>query len=373
MYRILLHFLLPAAFTVLHSNIISAQAKPQTPTPPYSYISDSVEYDNEDKSVHLAGTFTYPATNGPFVTILLVNGSGQQDRNSTILGHQPFAVLADYFTKQGYAVLRVDDRGKGKSRGELVTATSESFANDALTSIRYLLTRKEVKKKKIGIIGHSEGGLIAPLVYSKWPKLSFIISLAGSAVSGAEILLKQQTDPVKEMAGKDAYDAYYQLTQKTLYLIHDSPGMPDSLILREAKNIYTKWKASQPDSILVPLRADKATAEMYAMQVKQELIPWLRYFITTHPYKFWEKVKCPVLALNGEKDIQVYPEENLSAIREALSKNGNKKITTQIIPGLNHLFQSCKKCTVNEYGTLEETFSPAVLQIMSDWLKKNIH
>lgn len=354
------------------ANDIFAQQRPQTPTPPFDYYADSVEYDNEDKSVHLAGTFTYPKNKGPFTTILLINGSGQQDRNSTIFQHQPFAVIADYFTKQGYAVLRVDDRWRGKSKGELLKATSEDFANDALTSIRYLMTRKEVKKKKIGVIGHSEGGLIAPIVYSKWPKLSFIISLAGSSVSGAEILLKQQTDPVKNLAGMNAYNAFYWLTQKTLYLIHDNPVANDSMILDKAKKLFAEWKDKQPDSILIPLRADKATPEMYAAQVKMELIPWLRYFISNEPSVFWEKVKCPVLALNGEKDIQVYPAENLSAIKEALLKGGNKKITTLTIPDLNHLFQTCKKCTIEEYGELAETFSPAVLEIISNWLKENI-
>jgi len=361
-----------AGALVLLSSFAAAQNKPQTPQPPYNYFSDSVEYDNKDNTVHLGATFTYPKTKGPFVTILLINGSGQQDRNASLHKHQPFAVLADHLTRKGYAVLRVDDRGRGKSNGETMNATSEDFATDAFTSIQYLLTRKEVNPRKIGVIGHSEGGLIAPMVYSKWPKLAFIISLAGSAVSGAEILLRQQTDPVKTLVGKDAYDAFYELTHKTLYLIHDNPNTPDSLILNMARKIYTEWKTAQPDSILLPLRALDATPEMYASQVKMELIPWLRYFISTDPAIFWEKVKCPVLALNGEKDIQVYPEENLSAIRKGLKNGDNNNVTTVVLPRLNHFFQTCDKCTLQEYAKLEETFSPVALHEISDWLLKNI-
>jgi pimeloyl-ACP methyl ester carboxylesterase len=345
---------------------------PQTPLPPFIYNADSVEYDNAEKTVHFAGTFTYPKKNGPFITILMITGSGQEDRDETVFGHHPFAVISDYLTKKGYAVLRVDDRGMGKSKGEVLKATSADFAEDAITSIHYLLTRKEVNKKKIGVIGHSEGGFIAPIVYTKWPQLAFIISLAGTGVSGADILLKQQTDPVKGVVNNAAFDAYYSLTQETLKTIHDNPTKPDSVILNKVKKIYSDWKSNKPDSVLVPLRADKATPEMYANQIKQELAPWLKYFISTDPSIFWEKVKCPVLALNGEKDIQVYPEQNLTAILAALKKAGNKKMMTKILPGLNHLFQACTKCTIKEYGELEETFSPDALNIINEWLNKNI-
>jgi pimeloyl-ACP methyl ester carboxylesterase len=346
------------------------QLKPQTPTGPFDYIIDSVEYDNADKTVHLGATLTYPKIKGPFTTLLLISGSGQQDRDATIFGHKPFAVLADYFTRQGFAVLRVDDRGKGKSKGNVLTATSEDFAEDAITSLQYLLTRKEVDPAKLGVIGHSEGGFIAPIVYSKFPKLAFIVSMAGTGVSGAEILLKQQTDPVKPISEK-AYNAFYELTQKTLFLIHDNPEWSDIQIIDSAKKIYSNWKKQTADSLLTILRADKASAESYGMQVKQQLIPWLRYFITTNPSFYWQQVKCPVLAINGDRDIQVYASENLTAIRKAVLKSGNKKIVTRTIKGHNHLFQRCTLCTVEEYAKLDESFSPAVMKIVSDWIKKN--
>ncbi len=346
--------------------------RPQTPKPPYSYNSDSVEYDNTDKTIHYGATFTYPKTGGPFITLLMITGSGLQDRDETIFNHKPFAVIADYLTKKGYAVLRVDDRQKGKSTGDVNNATSEDFANDVLTSFNYLLQRKEVDKNKIGLIGHSEGGFIAPLVYTKNHQVAFIISLAGTGVSGDKILLKQQTDPVKNLISEASFNAYYTLTKNTLQIIHDNATLDDSIILNKIKILYADWKKPLPDSVLKPLHADIATPEMYAMQIKQELIPWLKYFIATDPAQFWDKVKCPVLALNGEKDIQVDANENIPAIKAALEKAGNKNITAKIFPGLNHLFQHCITCTVQEYGEIEETVAPEALQEIGNWLDNNI-
>lgn len=356
-------FIVPAVF---------AQNKPQTPVPPFNYRLDSVEYDNEAGTVHLGATLTYPASKGPFITIILISGSGQQDRDGSVFGHKPFAVLADYFTRNGYAVLRVDDRGRGKSKGDIFKATSNDFADDVVASIRFLLTRKEVKHNKIGLVGHSEGGFIAPMVYNKFPGLAFIISLAGTGVPGSEILLRQQTDPVKEFGKPGVFTAFYELTQKKMNLIRDNHHLPDSVILDSVKKMYALWKEGKPDSILVPLRADKATPENYATQVRMELQPWLKYFIVTDPAPYWEKVKCPVLALNGDKDIQVHAQQNLEGIAAALKKGKNKKVTVQTLQGLNHLFQTCSKCTVAEYGTLTETFSPVALDIMIKWLKRNI-
>ncbi len=345
---------------------------PQTPVPPFTYNTDSVEYDNADKTVHLGATFSYPKGKGPFITAVLITGSGLQDRDENLFGHKPFAVIADYLTKKGFAILRVDDRNKGKSKGDVKNATSADFADDVLTSINYLLQRKEVDKNKIGLIGHSEGGLMAPIVYTKWPKVAFIITLAGTGVSGAEILFSQQTDPVKNMVNTITFDAYKVLVKKTLTEIHDHASQPDSLILNNVKKIFSDWKANEPDSILISLNAKAATPDLYAMQIKTELQPWLKYFIATEPSQFLEKVKCPFLALNGSKDIQVNPEQNITAIKNALEKAGNKNVTTKIFPGLNHLFQHCTKCNVNEYKELEETFAPEVLEEMGNWLQENI-
>jgi dienelactone hydrolase len=349
--------------------------KPQTPQPPFNYTVDSVEYNNADKSVHLAGTLTYPKTKGPFAVAVLITGSGLQDRDETIINHKPFAVIADYLTNNGMAVLRVDDRTKGKSKGDVANATSLDYSNDVLTSINYLQTRNEIDKNKIGVIGHSEGGFIAPIVFTKYPKLAFIISLAGTGVSGAAILLKQQTDPLKGKVSQTVFDAYFNLTKQTLYTIHDYANESDSLILDRVKKIFTTWQSAYADSILLPLNAKNVSADIYAnMQVKKELIPWLRYFIATEPSVFWSKVTCPVLVLNGEKDKQVYPEDNVPAIQKALQAAHNKNVTVKILPGLNHLFQHCTECSVSvaEYAKIDETFSSEVLAIMNSWLHSNI-
>lgn len=351
---------------------LTAQNRPQTPQPPYSYNNDSVEYDNADKTVHLGATFSYPEAGGPFTTIVMITGSGMQDRDETIFNHRPFAVIADYLVKKGFAVLRVDDRGKGKSKGDLKKATSLDFAGDVISSIQYLQTRKEVNKNKIGLMGHSEGGFIAPIVYSQFPGIAFIVSLAGSGIPGADILLRQQTDPVKGKISKASFEAYYDLTQQTLTTIRRLHQLPDSVVLDSIRHLYKNWKQGKPDSILAPIRADKVPPELYALSIKPELEPWLKYFISTDPAQFWSQVKCPVLALNGEKDIQVYPDQNLPAIVAALKNAGNRKYKAKKLKGLNHLFQHCKKCTVQEYGELEETFSVKTLKIIGRWLKKNV-
>lgn len=345
---------------------------PQTPVPPFDYKVDSVEYSSRDSLVHLAGTLTYPKGMGPFTTLVMITGSGQQDRDETIFGHKPFAVIADHLTKNGYAVLRVDDRGRGKSKGNLKDVTSLDFADDVITSIQYLQTRKEVNKNKIGVIGHSEGGFIAPIVYSKYKSLAFIVSLAGPGISGGDILLMQQTAPLKGKVSEKAYDSWYELSGKTLGLIKDQPSAPDSVILPQMKELYTNWKSQQTEAVIAELKLEKVTPEFYAFQLKQELIPWMRFFIVTDPSDYWSQVKCPVLALNGNKDIQVEAQPNITGISNALRKGGNSKFKTVIFPGLNHLFQHCETCTMEEYEKLEETFSPQVLEMITDWLNKYI-
>jgi pimeloyl-ACP methyl ester carboxylesterase len=373
MKKSFLLLLLQVVVVVLFAQTNASSAeRPQTPQPPYPYNRDSVEYDNQEHTVHLAGTLTYPRSGGPFCAAVLITGSGLQDRDETVFGHHPFAVIADYLTKNGFAVLRVDDRNMGKSKGDVKNATSADFANDVMAGINYLLQRKEINKDKIGVIGHSEGGFIAPIIYTKWPRLAFIISLAGTGVPGSEILLEQQTDYAKGLLDSASFRAFYALTKITLQDISDNAGKSDSLIKETVKKSYAEWKAPLADTVLVGLHARHVTPEMYATQIGPELIPWLKYFISTDPDQFWNKVNCPVLALDGEKDIQVFPDENIGAIRSSLQKAGNQNVTSFIFPGLNHLFQHCTKCTLAEYKELQETFAPEALQTMGDWLKKNV-
>ena len=348
-------------------------ARPQTPKPPFAYNSEEVEYDNADHSAHFGATLTYPKTGSRFPVAVMITGSGLQDRDETIFYHKPFAVIADYLSKNGFAVLRVDDRSIGKSTGDAIHATTSDYANDVLASIHYVQSRKEIDAKKIGVIGHSEGGLIAPIVYTRFNKLAFIISLAGTGVPGSDILVRQQTDPLRGKGLSDsAFNAHYSLVHSTLITIQHGGTQSDSAVLAEIAEVYKQWKMKTPAHIIDALHATDLDGATYARQTAPELQPWLKYFISTDPAIFWARVKCPVLALNGSKDVQVYADQNIAAIQKALVTSGNAHVTTKIFPGLNHLFQHCSSCTVEEYQQITETFAPEVLQTMLEWLQKNI-
>jgi pimeloyl-ACP methyl ester carboxylesterase len=353
--------------------------RPQTPVGPFPYRSDSVEYDNTDKTVHLAATLTYPSSGSgttgagrrkKYPAVILITGSGQQDRDENLFEHRPFAVIADYLTRRGIAVLRVDDRGKGNSKGNLYNATSADFAEDVLTSIRYLLSRSDIDTTRIGLIGHSEGGFIAPIVYTRWPHLRYIITLAGPGVPGWEILLRQQTDPFKSL-GPAAYKTWYAFVKEKMDILNQTYGSPDSVVLPKLKAAYSRWKGGLSSGMADTLRVSQLSEAMYGMREGAELLPWVRYFSHTDPAIFLRQVKCPVLALDGGLDIQVDAERNIPAIRQALSDGGNTHVTVFIFPGLNHLFQHAVTGDIGEYAVIEETMAPETLEKMGDWIGKN--
>jgi hypothetical protein len=344
--------------------------RPQTPHPPFPYRSDSIEYDNASATVHLGATLTRPRTGKKFPVVILITGSGQQDRDETLLEHKPFAVIADYLTRRGMAVLRVDDRGTGKSKGDLTKATSSDFADDVLAGIRYLKTRADIDTTRIGLIGHSEGGLIAPIVDTRWPHLNFIITLAGPGVPGRAVILRQQTEPVKQLLGTAVFNAYYPFVVEKLKIMEDNYNQPDSVVLRLLKASYGRWKNTLPDSIATPLNVKNVNEALYGYQAAMELKPWLRYFYHTDPATFLRQVHCPFLALNGSKDKQVDPEQNIPIIRAALTEGGNTHVMVHIFPGLNHLFQHAGTGEFREYALIDESFAPEVLQLMGDWILK---
>jgi uncharacterized protein len=350
--------------------------RPQTPKPPFKYTSHELEYDNADKTVHFGATLTVPKIDSNirfikapvFPTVILITGSGQQDRDETIMDHKPFAVIADYLSNRGIAVLRVDDRGRGKTTGDVLNATSADFAKDVEAGINFLKTRPEIDSNKIGLIGHSEGGLIAPMAASKSKDVSFIILLAGPGVDGSSILYKQQMDAlINAGVSKNALAAFEVLTKKKLAILKKATNAKAANELLQ--QLFKQWQPKQKDSILIQLNAKKLTPQQYAAAtVANEFNPWLNYFYKTDPAIYLSKLKCRVLALNGDKDIQVYAKQNIPAITAALNKGGNKKYKTVVLPGLNHLFQHCTKCTVQEYSELEETLAPEVLKLMYDWI-----
>lgn len=348
--------------------------RPQTPMPPYAYNSEDVEYDNADKSIHYGATITYPKGEGPFTAVLLITGSGLQDRDETIFGHKPFAIIADYLTKKGFVVLRVDDRSMGKSTGDVMNATTADFAKDVETSLRYLKGRKEINKKRIGLMGHSEGGLIAAMVASRNPDIDFVVMMAGPGVKGGDLLVEQNKAIFKaDSVPEPAINAYIQLYEK---IMNDAASNKDtSLLFHTVLNDFVQWKAKQPAKILTELNlptdsnVNNKIANAFA---KGFAVPWIKYFINSDPKPYIEKLKCKVLAIDGSKDLQVNPEINLAAINQALKKSKSLVFETKEIPGLNHLFQHCKKCTIAEYGEIEETFAPEALGIIGDWLERNV-
>lgn len=345
----------------------------QTPKPPFPYNSEDVEYDNVDKSIHFGATFTYPKGQQTYPTVILITGSGQTDRDNTVLDHKPFAVIADFLTKNGIAVLRVDDRGMGKTTGPVMTATTADFAKDVEASLNYLLTRKEVDKKNMGLIGHSEGGIIAPMVASKRKEIKFIIMLAGPGVKMLDQMAQQSVDVLKSY-GASAQDAE---SIRLLYKILGNAILQQNepaLIKKKAIEAFKKWQSKIPEATFKNIMGGAVTEskiEEVINPILHELsIPWNNYFMKIDPSVYLTKLSCAVLALNGNKDIQVSASLNLPAIQIALEKSKSKEYKVQEIPELNHLFQHCKKCTVEEYGELEETFAPEVLEMMSSWIQK---
>jgi pimeloyl-ACP methyl ester carboxylesterase len=350
--------------TLKKTDKLSETKHPQTPRRPFPYKSEDVTYPNAPAKITLGATLTIPQGNGPFPAALMITGSGSQDRDESILGHKPFAVIADALTRRGIAVLRVDDRGVGKSTGGPADSTSADFATDVAVGIAFLKTRPEVDPKSIGLIGHSEGGLIGPMVAAKSPDdVAFLVLLAGTGVNGAEILKAQSALILKAVgASDDVLKAQGRLlTEVTAVIATDKDEKA------AASRIEALAKASLA---LLPEAERKALGDSKALETGLGRInsPWFRFFLTFEPKTVLTKVRCPVLALNGEKDLQVPPEQNLPAIESALKSGGNDRITTKTLPGLNHLFQHCKTGAPSEYASIEETFAPEALTLMADWI-----
>ncbi len=342
--------------------------RPQTPQRPFPYREEEVTFENKAAAVKLSGTLTLPQGQGPFAAVILLSGSGPQDRDEQIFYHRPFLILADHLTRQGFAVLRYDDRGVGRSTGHFATATSIDFKNDAQAAFSFLESRPEIQRKKIGLLGHSEGGMIATMLAAENPKVAFVIMLAGVGTRGDELLLSQTRLILKANGLDDLAIAKRLQQQKRLY----------QLVIEEADTTLLKQKLYQEISaIWSQEKADKndatePTEELIKGQIRQLSSPWFRFFLQYDPEPYLLRVKCPVLALNGELDLQVPASENLRGIEEGLRKGGNKKITTQVFPGLNHLFQTAKTGSPMEYAQIEETISPQVLSYIAQWLKKTM-
>jgi pimeloyl-ACP methyl ester carboxylesterase len=341
--------------------------RPQEPKPPYPYKEEQVVYENTAAHTQLAGTLTYPATGSKFPVVILITGSGPQDRDETLMGHKPFLVLADYLTRQGIAVLRVDDRGVGQSTGNFATATSADFAEDVKAGIAYLKTRKEINPKKIGLIGHSEGGMIAPMVAANNPDVAFLVLMAGPGITGKEILRTQTGEIYRKMGVPETEVqkilAYSEDSQK---IVEQTEADPQKLKAAYETLIQQHFAGmSEARKAELGINADTEVAQVTTMRS-----PWMRYFVAFDPVPVLKQVKAPVLAINGTKDVQVLADINLKGIETALKQGGNKHVAIQKLEGLNHLFQKANTGLPAEYSTIEETINPEALTLMGNWVKK---
>ncbi len=344
--------------------------RPQEPKAPFPYEALEVSFENKSAGATFAGTLTLPKGNGPFPCVVMVTGSGPQDRDEALLGHRPFLVIADHLTRHGIAVLRYDDRGVAKSTGKFATATSDDFADDALAAVEFLKTRKEVDAKKIGIVGHSEGGLIAPICAAKSKEVAFIVLLAGTGISGAE-LLPIQSKLISIATGTPAADAERQAKTSSEIFALIIAGKTEAELKAAIRAAVLEELRLEPETKDLPeAELNKKADQMVAEQAAEILNPWFKRFLALDPRENLKKVTCPVLALNGEKDLQVPPKQNLPQIEKALKDSGNKDVTTIEFPGLNHLFQNCKTGSPTEYAEIEETFAPVALEAVTNWIRK---
>ena len=323
----------------------NAPGRPQEPKKPYPYRSEDVSYENKAAGISLAATFTIPEGKGPFPAVVLITGSGPQDRDEALMGHKPFLVLADYLTRHGIAVLRADDRGVARSGGNFASATSADFATDAEAGLAWLKTRSEADPQKLGLIGHSEGGEIAPMIAARNKDVAFLVSLAGPALKGDEIIVEQ------------------------VVAANEAAGAPHALAVKNGEVERQILSAVEAEKDPAQLRR-KLAAFLPADAIEQNLpgltSPWYRAFLAYDPTPDLRKVTCPVLALFGDKDTEVPAVQNIAAIRKALAEN--HQVEVDEMPGLNHLFQHAKTGALREYSEIEETLSPDVLSKIATWI-----
>ena len=330
--------------------------RPQTPVKPYPYVEEQVTFSNTPAGVSLSGTLTLPNGSGPFAAAVLIAGSGPEDRDGTIANHKPFLVLSDYLTRKGIAVLRYDKRGIGQSTGSAEMATTMDLAGDTKCAIAYLKTRKDIDPARIGLIGHSEGAMIAPTIAASSPDLPWVVLLAAPATKGEDTLLNQ-SDLIARAGGLS--DA-----QVLSSLNFDKQAYDLVLTEQDSNVVGQKLKAlvkeSGLDAALPPAALDS--------QLHMMTSPWFRYFLAYDPLPELKKTKCPVLAIYGAKDLQVPPKINLPMVQKAFADGENSQAEVKQLPDLNHLFQHAYTGSPTEYAAIDETFSPDALQMIGEWV-----
>lgn len=346
-------------------NAKEKKTRPQEPVQPYPYNEEYVTFKNEQDSITLAGTLTLPKGKSKHPVVVLISGSGPQDRDQTFSGHKTFWVLADYLTRQGIAVLRYDDRGYGKSTGNFATATTKDFSTDVVSAVNYLKTRKDIDVQNIGLVGHSEGGIVAPLAVNQTEGISFVVLLASTGIPGSELSVMQsivqRQFPVPDEA------AYEQAIRKAIAIASSDRDM--SSIKLDLKSHY--YETIVP--ILNPLiGSEEKVSEIITNLVEVRTTPWIRYFYNYNPADEIKKMNIPVLYLIGSNDKQVDPKVNKKGIKEALSKAKTNDYKIVELEKLNHLFQESETGSMEEYSRIDQTFSPIALQELSTWVLNHL-
>lgn len=355
---------------ILTRNQNDAQAqksdrRPQDPTS-FPYKQEEVSFINPKGGNKLAGTLTLPADGKASKIVVLISGSGAQNRNEELMNHRPFLVWSDWLTRQGIAVLRCDDRGVNQSTGDFNTATTADFADDAEAAVNFIKSREDLKTMQVGLIGHSEGGMIAPMVASRNKQVNFLVLLAAPGVPLDQLLLKQSADLMHAAGLTDSIIKLDRSIRQVVYkTVKQYPQMPAKAFKGKLDTITVAYARKVDRRPVADSVAYQAIRKQYTDEAAS---PWYRYFISFNPAQYLSQIKCPVLALNGTLDIQVNAEANLAAIKSNLQKAGNKRFEIVPLPGLNHLFQKAIKGDISEYIKIEETVNPAALQKVSAWI-----
>ena len=345
---------------------VSKIKRPQTPHPPFDYPTEEIVMLSKittGEEISLHGTLSLPKGKGPFPCLVMITGSGPQDRNETIMGHQPFAILADTLAKLGWATFRYDERGVGESTGEFEGATSRDFAEDASAIFSRLKSHPQLDPNRIGLLGHSEGSMVAAMVAANRQDVSCIVSMAGPGIRGLELLQKQSFD-IATSSGKSKEDAQQDVDFNTRIMEYIVQGN-DSVRIAQ----FIKENVVSPDQLPSSGEDSKLEgSELFDYYNASFNTPWMRYFIQYDPSQDWKKVHCPVLILNGDKDLQVNADINTRGIYNALPPRDHTEMV--ILSNHNHLFQYTESGSLSEYGTLEESLSLETLEVMADWLRK---
>lgn len=341
-----------------------ASTRPQEPECPCPYDDTDVTFRNERAGITLAGTLTRPQTPGPHPAVVLVSGSGPQDRDASLFGHRYFLVFADHLARAGIAVLRFDERGVGESEGDQGAADTEILSYDTEAALEFLRVQDGVGPT--GIIGHSEGGAIAPMVASRNDAVDFVVLMAGPGIAGPEVLASQAR-ALAEAQGiaDDQIEALVAMNQRAVELVAGAEA--DQNLDSELRALFEEASPTLAPEVRAMLQLDEAGMWIDA-NVRALQSTWIRGFVRFDPAPFLERTKVPVLAVNGSLDLQVLPDRNLAGIAAALERGGNDDVTVRELEGLNHMFQTATTGKVDEYAMIEETLAPFFLDTVTAWI-----